>query len=57
MRLGAVLAVISVVLGFVAANTKGGEIFGLNPLDWFVVAIAFVLILEDYTVPIGGRRT
>jgi hypothetical protein len=54
MTIGKGLGLISIILGLVAAIVEEDVLF--NPLAWFVLAIAFVMVLDGIALPFGGRR-
>jgi multisubunit Na+/H+ antiporter MnhG subunit len=54
MTIGKVLGLISIVCGFIAAFVE--EDFLFNPLAWFVLAIAFVFVLDGIVLPFGRRE-
>jgi uncharacterized membrane protein YfcA len=53
MTIGKVLGLISIVLGFIAALVDEDVLF--NPLAWFVLAIAFVMVLDGIVLPFGRK--
>jgi len=53
MTIGKVLGLISIVLGLFIAVVD--EKFLISPLEWFVLAIAFVMVLDGIVLPFGKR--
>jgi hypothetical protein len=51
MTIGKVLGLISIILGLVVAIVEEDILF--NPLAWFVLAIAFVVVLDGIALPFG----
>jgi hypothetical protein len=54
MTIGKVLGLISIILGFVVAIVD--EKILVSPLEWFLVAIAFVVVLDGVALPFGRRQ-
>lgn len=54
MTLGALLAIICIVLGFIVAIVDEKILFG--PLEWFVAAIAIVMTLGGVGPVLFGRK-
>lgn len=55
MTLGQLLGLIAIIVGIVSA-VIGKVIVHMNPLDWFVLAIALVVTLGVGVVPVPGMR-